>query len=192
MDNNSTQFSAGLASADEYDLLADRAAPDVAEMKVRSARKSKYKLQEITADVFSQLLLQFCSQHGDFISNLKLQKLLYYSQAWYLALHEKELFPEPIEAWANGPGLPEIYEKYREFGHRPIIQDCIELSVPKKITKHIEDVMKAYGHLSSYDLECISCEEEPWLGTRKRSGGNNDSVIPSDQMKNFYKLRIDV
>ena len=43
----------------------------------------------------------------------KLQKLVYYCQAWSLVREDEELFPEEIEAWANGPVVPLLYAKHR-------------------------------------------------------------------------------
>jgi uncharacterized phage-associated protein len=54
---------------------------------------------------------------GDSISNLKLQKLCYYAQAWSLALRGKPLFPERIEAWAQGPVVPELSGAWRHPAH---------------------------------------------------------------------------
>ena len=47
------------------------------------------------------------------ITAMKLQKLAYYSQAWSLVWDEKLLFPERIEAWANGPVVPDLYEAHK-------------------------------------------------------------------------------
>ncbi|MEM9215382.1 MAG: type II toxin-antitoxin system antitoxin SocA domain-containing protein [Cyanobacteria bacterium P01_F01_bin.150] len=53
---------------------------------------------------------------GDLISNLKLQKLVHYAQGIHLALYDKALFPETIEAWTHGPVVPELYHRYEKFG----------------------------------------------------------------------------
>lgn len=50
---------------------------------------------------------------GSFISNLKLQKLVYYAQAWYLAIYGQSLFDEDFEAWVHGPIIPSLYQKYK-------------------------------------------------------------------------------
>ncbi|OQY42717.1 MAG: hypothetical protein B6240_13665 [Desulfobacteraceae bacterium 4572_87] len=52
---------------------------------------------------------------GDLISNLKLQKLVYYAQGFYLALYDEPLFNEPIEAWTHGPVIRELYRSYNEI-----------------------------------------------------------------------------
>ena len=57
---------------------------------------------------------------GDSISNLKLQKLLYYAQGAHLALRDEPLFGEPIEAWTHGPVVPSVYRQYKQHGGEPI------------------------------------------------------------------------
>ena len=47
------------------------------------------------------------------MSAMKLQKLIYYSQAWSLVWDDEPLFPERIEAWINGPVVPELYERHK-------------------------------------------------------------------------------
>src|SRR3954463_13629493 len=47
------------------------------------------------------------------MSAMKLQKLVYYCQAWSLAWTDEELFREEIEAWSNGPVIPSLYRKHK-------------------------------------------------------------------------------
>ncbi|WP_208932366.1 Panacea domain-containing protein [[Haemophilus] ducreyi] len=50
-------------------------------------------------------------ENGDLISNLKIQKLVYYAQGFSLAINNKPLFSEKIQAWTHGPVTPELYNK---------------------------------------------------------------------------------
>lgn len=54
------------------------------------------------------------------VSNQKLQKLLYYAQAWYLVEYGKKLYEDDIEAWVHGPTIPSVYRKYKKHGSYPI------------------------------------------------------------------------
>ena len=63
-------------------------------------------------DVAKYFLSLSDDSSGDYISNLKLQKLLYYAQGFHLAIFNKPLFNEPIEAWAHGPVVGSSYRKY--------------------------------------------------------------------------------
>lgn len=69
------------------------------------ARKvAKYFLSKVEEDI------------GDGISNLKLQKLVYYAQAYHLAMYGEPLFGERVEAWEHGPVVPELYREYKIYG----------------------------------------------------------------------------
>ena len=60
------------------------------------------------------------NEQGDGMSNLKLQKLLYFAQGWYMARYGKPLFDETMEAWRLGPVVPSVYAEYVQFGRNPI------------------------------------------------------------------------
>ena len=83
-------------------------------------------LKEFKAQNIADHFLAVANECGSFISNLKLQKLLYYAQAWHLAIYDTRLFPERFQAWVHGPVIPEIYHRYKEFGPRPIIDESVE------------------------------------------------------------------
>ena len=67
-------------------------------------------------DVANWFTCSLDREAGDSITHLKLQKLIYYSQAWSLALNGIALFEEDFEAWAHGPVIPEVYQEYKEYG----------------------------------------------------------------------------
>src|SRR3989344_5357496 len=54
------------------------------------------------------------------VTNKKLQKLLYYAQAWNLTLNKGKLFQQNIEAWVHGPAVRDVYLEYKSFGFEPI------------------------------------------------------------------------
>src|SRR5690606_2181421 len=57
---------------------------------------------------------------GDSISNLKVQKLLYFCQGWALVLLEKPLFKADFKAWKHGPVIPETYHRFKKHGWGPM------------------------------------------------------------------------
>ena len=71
----------------------------------------------VVADYF---LLRVDPTEGDTISNLKLQKLCFYAQAWALALRDRALFENECEAWAHGPVVPELYDRFKHNGWQAI------------------------------------------------------------------------
>ena len=96
--------------------------------------------------------LFFAYKRGDLLTNLKLQKLLYYIQAWFLVKNQGQpLFKENIEAWQYGPVVREIYDKYKCFGRNPINDEALtnELTVGDVITNHIDNVLNEYMDYSA-------------------------------------------
>lgn len=125
----------------------------------------------ITARTLADCFLAFCNEHGDLVTNLKLQKLLYYAQGWHLGLHGTPLFDDPLEAWIHGPTVPAVYRQFTAHGFGPIpsslTPDSPELAaVPPEIWDHVREVWTAYGYLSAYDLEWLTNREPAWLEAR--------------------------
>ena len=122
---------------------------------------------------------------GDGISNLKLQKLLYYCQGIHLALYDRPLFTNNIEAWEHGPVVPEMYRKYKTYGpdNIPISKDTdfSELYSDENAKDTIDEVFNVYGQFSAWKLRDMTHEESPWRDTP------TGAVISHDLMKAFFK-----
>jgi len=104
---------------------------------------------------------------GDFISNLKLQKLCYYAQGFSLALRGKPLFPDQLFAWDHGPVVPELYRAYKEHGGNaiPVPEDFDLKRLKKDERALLADVWNAYGQFSAWKLRNMTHEEPPWVNT---------------------------
>ena len=122
------------------------------------------------------------------ITAMKLQKLVYYSQAWSLVWDEAELFPERIEAWANGPVCPELYRAHQgEFTVTKEPRGVIaNLTKVQKDT--IDAVIKAYGKKPASWLSDLTHRESPWKDARKglTDGARSNSVITNAAMAEYY------
>jgi len=119
---------------------------------------------------------------GDSISNLKLQKLLYYAQGVNLALNDVPLFAEPIEAWTHGPVVPQVYRHYRQHGGEPIPVERVELDAyPIDIRELLDEVNDVFGQFSASKLRAMTHNEPPWMNTPP--GG----VISPESMKVYFK-----
>ena len=103
----------------------------------------------------------------EFISNLKLQKLLYFIQVYHLITIGKPCFEEKTEAWNFGPVVPEAYEEYKIFGASPIFlikEDYNALpKLPKTVAKSIEKVVDLFIDWSPSELTKLSMSQDPWL-----------------------------
>ena len=119
---------------------------------------------------------------------MKLQKLVYYCQAWSLVWDEAPLFKENIEAWANGPVVRELFENLRG----QFMVEFIENGDPKNLSKTqketVNAILKYYGDKPAQWLIDLSHAEEPWKNARKglapMERGNN--IISHDSMAEYY------
>lgn len=138
-------------------------------------------------------MVDFCGEHGDVLTNLKLQKLLYYAQAWHLALHDAPLFADDFVAANHGPVSPVVNEVYQEFSNRPIVADGEVIDAPAWLNRHLEEVVGAYGNLSAFDLERLSKDEDPWKSAWHKQDADAPLcvvVISKDSMKKYYRSKL--
>jgi uncharacterized phage-associated protein len=122
------------------------------------------------------------------MSTMKLQKLVYYSQAWHLVWAEEPLFPERIEAWANGPVAPTLFAAHRG---RFSVSDWPKgdaTKLDKSQTGTIDAVIETYGHLDGRQLSYLTHEESPWKDAREGLGPTETShvEIARDAMQQYY------
>src|SRR6185312_5197943 len=108
-------------------------------------------------------------EFGDLISNLKLQKLVYYAQGFHLAMNNKELFEEDIIAWEHGPAVESLYHYYKGYGSNAIpvpeeFDDNVLLENEKTLLKEVYEV---FGQFSAWKLRNMTHSERPWIETPK-------------------------
>lgn len=119
---------------------------------------------------------------------MKLQKLVYYSQAWSLVWDDSPLFHERIEAWANGPVVPVLYALHR--GTYDLISwdrgNADELTSVQRET--VDAVLEAYGDKSSQWLSDLTHSEAPWKNARHglAPGQRGNSEISLAAMAEYY------
>lgn len=123
------------------------------------------------------------------MTTMKLQKLVYYCQAWSLVWDDKPLFNDPIEAWANGPVVPNLYEAHRgkfKLGSGDLGNTCKKLNSTQIAT--IEAVLKFYGKKTSQWLSDLTHQEGPWRNARKGvpPGERSNKVITLAAMAEYY------
>ena len=126
-------------------------------------------------------------KHGP-MSAMKLQKIVYYSQAWSLVWDDRPLFPNRIEAWVNGPVAPDLYDKHRgqfsvsewKYGN----PDALD----KDARETVDKVLEFYGPHNAQWLSDLSHAEEPWLLARVGLKDNEmgDHEITHASMSEYY------
>jgi uncharacterized phage-associated protein len=156
----------------------------------------------MTGHDLAHIVTHYLNQKGDSVSPKKLQKLLYYIEAWHLVHIGTPLIDEEFQAWVHGPVLPSLYHKLKEFGFNNLEVVAEELDSPdaevdaiKKRNKLSEDqieliysVLDKYGGLSSFQLEMLSHKEAPWLEARGDAKPHEScrNIISKKRMKEFY------
>lgn len=129
-------------------------------------------------------------EQGETISNLKLQKLLYYTQGYFIAAYNTKLFDDPIEAWQYGPVVRSAYRHFNIFG-----SDAIKFTKPVQIKKIIKKeydlffdaVLNEYCQFSAIKLMQMTHEESPWKETfRKKASG----IISDQLLKDYFSTQI--
>lgn len=124
------------------------------------------------------------------IDTFKFQKLAYYSQAWHLVWEDEPLYSARVEAWANGPVVPKLYQRHRglyrvsewKWGDRK------RLKGRERTT--IEAVVDHYGKKKGVDLAELTHRERPWLEARQRAGlapgDRGNALITPEAMLEYY------
>lgn len=145
-------------------------------------------------DLVASYFILSARESGGEMTNLKLQKLLYYAQAWCLAINGKPLFNEKFQAWMHGPVQPEIYQKYKRYGWRSIdeeIEESLE-DIKKEFSEEelniLEQVREIYMPIDAYGLEKLTHQEEPWQKARGvcEPGDRCMEEIDENLMKSYY------
>ncbi|MEL6642771.1 MAG: type II toxin-antitoxin system antitoxin SocA domain-containing protein [Pseudomonadota bacterium] len=128
---------------------------------------------------------------GDVVTQLKLQKLVYYAEAWFLANFDRALIAEDFEAWAHGPALRSLYAKYRDYGWEALPPESGRRP-PESIADFLKAVYEEYGQYSAKKLERMTHQEAPWLDAREGllPEAASQRVIPKLSIRNFYAARI--
>lgn len=121
------------------------------------------------------------------MSAWKLQKLVYYSQAWHTVWDDVPLFDARIEAWANGPVVRDLYSRHAgQFTVRTVNGNPDELSGDER--ESVDIVLDHYGHRSSQYLSDLTHMEAPWRDARRGvpDGERSTNEITLEAMSEYY------
>ena len=118
------------------------------------------------------------ANRGDLVTNMRLQKLLYFAQGWHLARYGKPLFSAPLEAWTWGPVVPAVYHAYKSNGKQGLTCDPPR---PDAFTPEeydlLLDVAREYDNYSTAALVNMSHEANaPWANTEKAHRIDNGEI----------------
>lgn len=129
------------------------------------------------------------------LDSKKLQKLLYYGQAWNLVVNDAKLFPNEIEAWIHGPAVYEVWDKYKtiDFNNPNLEISEEEFSVLSSNEKKVlDEIWNVYGKFDGEYLEALTHKELPWQEARKdlHETERSNNIITTESMKSYYGKRL--
>ncbi|SDD75266.1 Uncharacterized phage-associated protein [Dyadobacter soli] len=155
------------------------------------------RLPEATsADQIADYFMAFANATGSLITNMKLQKLVFYTQAWHIAVFNQEIFEEDFQAWIHGPVVPSLYERYKSFQWRPIIRDdlnegslrTLENAFSTSMQEILADIIIEYFYKDAFALEQSTHSEAPWRIARGGVAADEPStnVIDKKTIHDYY------
>lgn len=120
---------------------------------------------------------------------MKLQKLCYYSQAWHMTWEDRVLFPEKVQAWANGPVIADLYSNHKgqfmlsnvwPYGDASVLDEGERSSV--------DAVLSSYGQFTASQLSDMTHREDPWIDARDgvAEGARSRNEITPAAMHEYY------
>ena len=141
----------------------------------------------------ARYLLWLADRERTGLDHLKLQKLVYYVQAFHLGTFGEPVFEEPLHAWHRGPASPELNSwHWYKRGYLEPPDAPGEDPFSERERETVELVYERFRDLSGIDLSLRTREEAPWRDAveRERDGGSN--VIPHESMRSYYRDRISI
>lgn len=138
-------------------------------------------------DIAKKIICKTDMEHGDTISNLKLQKLLYYMQGFHLAFFGTPFFNESVEAWTYGPVVPVVFQEFKKFKKRAINPENYhdELVLADDEQQMFDMVYNEYNRFSAVALMNMTHNEGPW---KHHDIGD---VITNEELRTFFLTQIE-
>ncbi|MFI0414254.1 MAG: Panacea domain-containing protein [Candidatus Thiodiazotropha sp.] len=142
----------------------------------------------IALDVAKWFLGAIDRSAGDSITHLKLQKLVYYAQAWSLALRGNPLFDEDFQAWAHGPVATSVYMAYRDYGWDALPEPDKIPEFDQETEEFLSEIFDVYGEYSAKLLEDMTHSEDPWIHARGDlpPEARSSATIRKDEISAYY------
>ena len=141
----------------------------------------------VAAYTVAKDILSLAKKNNESVSNLKIQKLLYYAQAWYMVNNNGEvLFDDVIEARKYGPVISSVYDKLKRFKRNPIIISIKESDL-STLSEGQKDFLNAFYDnfitCSTTDLISMTHSEKPW---QEAYASGENTPISTKTMYSYY------
>ncbi len=150
-------------------------------------------------DVCDFIIVKVAGDEAAPLNLLKLQKLVYYAQAWHLAIHDKPLFEGRFQAWVHGPLNRALFDR---FAAQKTLYSAVDTSdiqadfdmnrVPVESQRFLDTVLDEYAGLTGSQLEEMTHNEQPWIEARQgyRPSQRCEKEISQETMRRFYRQRM--
>lgn len=128
-----------------------------------------------------------------FLTNLHIQKLLYFVQGWTLAEWDRPMFSDPLEAWTHGPVVRSVWKRYEKFGKRPVEDDD---AGPDGLVgderEMVSAVWSCYQQYSAIALADMTHEDAPWRNARRGldPGAPSDRSIALPELTECFRFKL--
>lgn len=133
----------------------------------------------------------FLLSHKEGLSLSRLQKLVYYADAWYMVNNEgSPLIEEDFEAWILGPTIRVLHDRFKSFQWSVIpVSELKKPELPKDVEAHLVSVCKSFSGFSQHELEQMVHSEHPWIEARGNCASDEpcENLINKNTMFEFYK-----
>ena len=133
----------------------------------------------------AEYIIKYEDSKGHLMNNLKLQKILYFLQAEFVAKHNVALFKEELIAWDFGPVVEVVYYNYNLFGSATIFLNpkrCRNEYIAESHRQIINSVLEYIRPYSTTQLVQICHNQRPWKNARARYS----NVISLAELKDYF------
>ena len=148
-------------------------------------QREYHKVQDIAEWFLNRNRIQMNFEDSEYITNLKLQKLLYYAQGHFLAQKNTPLFNDDFLAWEHGPVIRKIYDIYKVNGANGIqYNKDFKAKIDEETEKILEYVYAEYGQYTAWKLRNMTHGETPWKTTER------NKVITKQKIKDYFRSKV--
>jgi len=148
------------------------------------------------AETIANAFLRIAKEDGCGVSNMKMQKLLYFAQGHAMSLLDEELISDNCQSWDYGPVFPYVYHQLKKYGASEITSEIVADDEKDRFEPKLDDltwkflraVWNKYGKLNAMRLSELShVTKGPWARTRRENVGNYRAVIDKPLIREYFK-----
>ena len=132
------------------------------------------------------LIINWCAHYGISVSNLKLQKLLYFLQGEYSRIANSRFIRDDFYAWQLGPVIPSVYIRYAMYSSAPIPSTSnAAINISPEEALIVDSILRKYAKKTAWNLVEISHEQDPWRFNYEIFG--DKSIIPYESIRRYFE-----